>query len=133
MGAPDAWNWGGFCRVLLRRVAQGHRRGVRQDVDASELQASRAHSAVFLVHAESLRQAPGGSTGTAAAGRLSVEDRRLSHGECERLVTWGTELHGRIEFGRWVPGIESRKVLVAYARRDALDSIQRSAAANPEG
>ena len=113
--------------------AQGFQEGVLGGVRMANRYGQRSRSAVFLVHAESLRQAPGGSTGTTAAGRLSVEDRRLSHGECERLVTWGTELHGRIEFGRWVPGIESRKVLVAYARRDALDSIQRSAAANPEG
>ena len=90
MGAPDAWNWGGFCRVLLRRVAQGRRRGVRQDVNASELQASRAHSAVFLVHAESLRQAPGGKVQREGRRTSSCKDRMLSHRECERPVTKNT-------------------------------------------
>jgi hypothetical protein len=62
-------------------VTQGHRQGVPKDVSASGLLSStaghmhqqqpswrladdvtgwRAQSAVFLVHAESLRQAPGG-------------------------------------------------------------------------
>jgi hypothetical protein len=40
--------------------AQGRHRGVREDVSASELPGSRARSAVFLVHAESPRQAPCG-------------------------------------------------------------------------
>jgi hypothetical protein len=44
----------------LRREAQGRHSGVRKDVKASELPGSRAQSAVFLVHAESPRQAPGG-------------------------------------------------------------------------
>ena len=40
--------------------AQGHHQGVREDVNASGLAGSRAQSAVFLVHAESPRQAQGG-------------------------------------------------------------------------
>src|SRR5271165_4084757 len=47
-------------------------------------------SAVFLVHAECLRRRQADQEGTASAGRLSIEDRRLSHGECERLVTGNT-------------------------------------------
>ena len=70
--------------------AQGFREGVLEGVESAVGSSQESRSAVFLVHAESLRQAPSGSTGTAAAGRLSVEDRRLSHGECERLVTRGT-------------------------------------------
>ena len=49
-----------FCNGMgLRgmRAAQGTRQGVRRDVSGSELPGSRAQSAVFLIHAESLRQA----------------------------------------------------------------------------
>ena len=70
--APDAWAWMGSRRDLFGRVTQGLRRGVRQDVKASELRASRAQSAVFLVHAESLRQAPGGKVQRRSARRLAV-------------------------------------------------------------
>jgi hypothetical protein len=72
---------------LWRDVAQGHHGGVREDVNASELPGSRARSAVFLVHAESPRQAPGGKMQNRTAGRPALRKRMLSHGECERLVT----------------------------------------------
>lgn len=42
-------------------VVQGLHRGVRQDVSWAGLPGSRAWSAVFLIHAEGLRQAPNGS------------------------------------------------------------------------
>jgi hypothetical protein len=74
--------------------AQRWREGVRQGVQMADCRGHRSRSAVFLVHAESLGQAPGGSTGTASARRLSVEDRRLSHRERERLVTGSTEMAG---------------------------------------
>ena len=71
----------------LRREAQGRHSGVRQDVKASGLPGSRARSAVFLVHAESPRQAPGDKIQKRSAGRPALRKRMLSHGECERLVT----------------------------------------------
>ena len=74
--------------------AQRWREGVRQGVQMADCRGHRSRSAVFLVHSESLGQAPGGSTGTASARRLSVEDRRLSHRERERLVTGSTEMAG---------------------------------------
>ena len=40
-------------------AAQGLRKGVPRDVTVSGLPGSRARSAVFLVHTEALRQAPG--------------------------------------------------------------------------
>ena len=57
---------------------------------ASGLPGSRARSAVFLVHAESPRQAPGGQNAEWSAGRLALRKRMLSHGECERPVTSAT-------------------------------------------
>jgi hypothetical protein len=72
---------------MCTRGAQGHHGGVRQDVNASGLPGSRAQSAVFLVHPESPRQAPGGKEQERTAGRLALRNRMLSHGVCERLVT----------------------------------------------
>lgn len=83
--------------VLL--VAQGLRQGVPQDVNGSEWLGLRAQSAVFLIHAEGLRQAPGGGFQKRAAWRLALRNRMLSHAECERPVTVTTR---REETGsRW--------------------------------
>src|ERR1700739_4597818 len=88
--------------AICTRGAQGRHGGVRQDVNASGLPGSRAQSAVFLVHAESPRQAQGGQVQWFTAERLqrfrsansgtalALRKRMLSHGECERLVTPAT-------------------------------------------
>jgi hypothetical protein len=58
---------------FVEGVAQGRHQGVPKDVNASDLPGSRARSAVFLVHAESPRQARGGFREyREAAGRLAL-------------------------------------------------------------
>ena len=71
--------------------AQGFREGVLEGVELARSYGQRSRSAVFLVHAESLGQAPGGSTGDHRRRASINEDRRLSHRECERLVTAATD------------------------------------------
>jgi hypothetical protein len=64
----DAW---GTQWRFVERMAQGGHGGVREDVSASGLTGSRAQSAVFLVHAESPRQAQGSQVQHSAAERLA--------------------------------------------------------------
>ena len=71
-------------------AAQGDREGVRLGVWPAGCAGRSSGSAVFLIHVESLGQAPGGDGGTTTAGRLSIEERRVAHGECERHVTANT-------------------------------------------
>jgi len=72
-------------------TAQGRLEDVIDGVQMAGLCGQSSRSAVFLVHAESLRQAPGRSKEDESTGRLSVENRMLSQAECERLVTRGTQ------------------------------------------
>jgi hypothetical protein len=81
------WN---RCEGRAKGEAQGRHQGVREDVNASGLEGSRAQSAVFLVHAESPRQAQGGQVQKSAARRLALRKRMLSHEKCERHVTGAT-------------------------------------------
>jgi hypothetical protein len=66
----DFWE----CKLILgeARATHNHRKGVREGVIGSGLPGLRAQSAVFLIHAEGLRQAPRGEKQGESAGRPSL-------------------------------------------------------------
>jgi hypothetical protein len=123
----------------LRRETQGGHGGVREDVSASELPGSRAQSAVFLVHAESPRQAPGGQVQERAAGRLALRKGMLSHGKCERHVMGATyqrrtgrrleksSVHGRNEE---LGACEECALISGWAKKAELSEISIQVAVN---
>ena len=75
--------------LLERSTGTSQRRRWRTS-DASELPGSRARSAVFLVHAESPRQAQGGQVQKQPPGRLAFRKRMLSQTVQGRPVTAAT-------------------------------------------
>ncbi len=76
-------------------ILQGQGDDAAGGVNQAGLYGPGSGSAVFLVHAGESRAGACGRVGRSSSGRLSVKNRMLSHGECERPVTGNTADRGQ--------------------------------------